>query len=109
MADIKLVAKCGYVIDDSGATINGGASFAFELVDGTTKIPARFSIDSSASELPMAGITEYGMLLAALALTDASKSVTITATPLDGSAAVSATKTFGELIEATVPSIIDAN
>ena len=110
MANIRLVGKCGSIVDDeSGASANiGGAAFAFELVDGANKIPARFSMTSSATELPMAAITEYGMLVAALALTDMNKSMTITATPLDGSAAVSVTKTFTALIEATVPSLVTA-
>lgn len=99
MANIILVGKCVSI---------GGAAFAFELADGDIKIPARFSITSSAAELPMAAITEYGMLVAALNPRNLNTSITITATPLDGSAAVSVTKTFGALSLSAVPSPLTA-
>jgi len=105
MADIRLVGKCGSVVEDTMDNIVGTASYAFKLVDGNLKeIPARFSLTSSEEELPMAAITEYGLLIALFAAGESNKSVTITATPLDGSAAVSKTKTLGALAALTVPS-----
>lgn len=109
MANIRLVAKCGSVVEDTVTNTIGEASFAFKLVDESLKeIPARFSLTSSESELPMAAITEYGMLIGLFTHSDVTKLLTITATPLDGSSAVSVTKGLGALIEMTVPSNVTA-
>lgn len=110
MANIRLVGKSVSLPKDGSAAANitTGCAFAFELVDSDamTKIPAKFGITTSASVLPMAGITEYGMLVGCLANADLSKSVTITAYPLDGSASVSVSKTFTQLIGLAVPSLV---
>ena len=100
---IKLVGKTGSLTGDE--TYAGGACFSLELVDANGKpIPASFSIDYSGDDIPIAAITPYGMLVMLVSSADATKSLAITATPIDGSTATTVNKTIGALIGATVPS-----
>lgn len=92
---IILKAKAVSELDEYSAF-----SVALALNDGTKDIAATFSIDSEAVTLPMIGVTEYGKLVGLV--TDDSTAFTVTATPLDGSAATEADTTVADVIGADI-------
>lgn len=74
------------VILKSKAVTEVGGYIAFSvglaLSDGSKEIPAKFSLDTDETTLPMIGITEYGKLVG-LVSSD-SEPFTVTATALNG-------------------------
>lgn len=75
-------------------------SAALALTDGTKEIAAKFSLTVSGSTIPMVGITQYGKL--AGLVSDDTTALTVTATPLDGSAATSASTTVAAILAADI-------
>lgn len=103
MANIWIVGRS----QSKNADGSVGLSIALELRDGEVKIPARFSIDTSDEALPIVGITEYGKLVTIIGEGDATRTINITATPLDGGEAVTiANKTLATLRTTTIPSAL---
>lgn len=92
------------IILKSKAVTEVGGYIAFSvglaLNDGSKDIPAKFSLNTVETTLPMIGISEYGKLVG-LVSSD-SEPFTVTATPLAGGAATEAYSTVADTIEAEV-------
>ena len=81
-------------------------SVGLALSDGTKEIPAKFSLDTDETTLPMIGITEYGKLVG-LVSSD-SEPFTVSATPLAGGVATEVDSTVSATINASIGASIVA-
>ena len=92
------------IILTSKAVTEVGGYIAFSvglaLIDGTKEIPAKFSLDTDETTLPMIGISDYGKLVG-LVSSD-SEPFTVSATPLAGGAATEVASSVADTIEAEV-------
>lgn len=96
------------IILKSKAVTEVGGYIAFSvglaLSDGSKEIPAKFSLDTDETTLPMIGITEYGKLVG-LVSSD-SEHLTVTATPIGSSVGTEVDSTVANTIEAEIGSSI---
>lgn len=92
------------IIVKAKAVNNLGTDVAFSaalaLNDGTKDIAAKFSLTVSGSTIPMVGITQYGKLAGLVA--DDTTAFSVTATPLDGSSATTASTTVAAILAADI-------
>lgn len=99
------------IILKSKAVTEVGGYIAFSvglaLSDGAKEIPAKFSLDTVETTLPMIGITEYGKLVG-LVSSD-SEPFSVSATPLAGGAATGVDSSVANTIGAEVGGSISSD
>ena len=98
------------IILKSKAVTEVGGYLAFSvglaLSDGSKEIPAKFSLDTDETTLPMIGISVYGKLVG-LVSSD-SEPFTVSATPLAGGAATEVNSSVSATVNASIGSGIAA-
>lgn len=99
------MAKAIYLESKDCSTMELGKAYAFgfSVKDGSTVIPATFK-QTQALTSKYIGITEYGAMYLNDANVVGTGNITITATPLDGSADVTATISLTNLVALAVGS-----